>query len=81
MKKTKLISCISLVAATPVFISSCAQAKSYTVMLTSPCTVHAQTNAVAEDVLVASKVYIVDPDHNTATIDISESKLKIEGPY
>ena len=81
MKKAKLISCISVVATTPIFISSCSQAKSYTVMLTSPCTVHAQTNAIAEDVLVASKVYIVDPDHKSATINISESKLNVEGPY
>ena len=84
MKKCKLIAYVSIISvatATPILVSSCSQSKSYTVMLTSPCIVHAQTNVLAENVIVASKAYIVDPDHKTATINIEKSKLTVEGPY
>ena len=86
MKKAKLIASLSLLptlAIAPIFISSCSQSGSYTIMnVDSPCVISAAKNQTTDLKLVTKEpIYIYGPDHKVVPIVASKSKVTIGGTY
>ena len=84
MKKAKLIACLSLipaVATASIFLSSCSGTKTYTIAnLANTTYVAAAANTAEAEVTLCNDIYVVDPDHQTASINISKSTCNVEGP-